>query len=87
MTQFENANEFNSSPDRCYFDALSNNHNHFAPDHTFTVDVARSAPVVARIVLMTKFDGFGTAERWFCVLEEELPKQLSFATWLKCGNA
>lgn len=36
---------------------------------------------------MTKFDSYKTAKRWLCVLEEELPKQLTPATWLNYANA
>ena len=38
------------------------------------------------MVSITKFDGSGTAERWLGVLEEELPKDLTPATWLKQAN-
>ena len=34
-----------------------------------------------------KFDGSGIAEQWLYILEEELSKQLSPATWLKRANA
>lgn len=87
MTRFENAPEYDSSPDWCYFDAPSNNHDRFAPDHTFTVDVAQTISCVTRIVSITKFNGSGTAERWLGVLEEELPEDLISATWLKRANA
>ena len=36
---------------------------------------------------MTKFDGSSAASRWLCVLEEELPDQLSLVTWLKQADA
>ncbi len=87
MTRSENAPELDSSLDWCYFDELSNDHDRFAPDHTFIVDVAHPIPGVARIVSMTKFDGSGTAERWFCILKKELPEELTPVTWLKWANA
>ena len=39
------------------------------------------------MVSMTKFDSSKTTKRWFCILEEELPKQLTPATWLKLVKA
>lgn len=36
---------------------------------------------------MTIFDGSEIAEQWLCILKEELPKQLTPATWLKPANA
>ena len=87
MTRSENAPKLDSSPDWWYFNVLINDHNRFTPDYTFIVDIAQSSPVVARMMSMTKFDGFGTAKRWLCILKKELPKQLTFSTWLKRANA
>lgn len=86
MTRSENAPKLNSSPDWCHFDAPSKNHDHFAPDHIFTVDVAQPVSGVARMVSMIKFDGSGIAKRWLCILEEELPKQLNPAQTSKCST-
>ena len=86
MTRSKNTPELNSSPDWCYFDVTSNDHDRFAPDHTFIVDVAHPIPGVARIVSMTKFDSSGAGERWLCVLKEELPEELTPVTWLKQTN-
>ena len=66
---------------------LSNNHDHFALNDTFIVDVAQPALAVTKMILMTKFDSSETAERWFYVSEEKLSKQLTPATWLKHANA
>ena len=83
----QNAFQLHSSPNWCYFDALSNNHNRFTQDHILKVDVAKSALAVARMISMTKFDASKTVKRWLCILKKQLSKQLTTATWLKRTNA
>ena len=87
MTRSENAPELHSSPDWCYFDAPASDHDRFASDHTYVSESRQPIPSIAKMVSMTKFDGSGTAERWLYILEEELPEQLTPATWLKRANA
>ena len=55
-------------------------HDRFASNYTFTVGIAQSVPIVVRMVSMTKFDGSRTAEWWLCILEKELPAQLTPTT-------
>ena len=63
MTRSENVPELDSSPDWCYFDTPSSNYDHYVPDYIFMVDITQSVPTVVKMISMTKFDGFGTAEQ------------------------
>lgn len=74
ITQSENVLEFDNSLDLYYFDTPSNDHNHFGPDYTLTVDVIQPIPGVTKMMSITKFNSSGTTGQWLCILEKELPK-------------
>ena len=62
MTLFKNTPELNNSLNWCYFDTFFNNHNFSALDYILMVDITKSAPAIAKMLLMRKFDNFETAK-------------------------
>ena len=86
MSQSENALETHSGSSYCgYFNAPASNYNRFASDynHIYIPESRQQTPGIAKMVSMTKFNGFGIAERWLGILEEELSEDLTPAIWLK----
>lgn len=63
MTQSENIFELYNSPNKYYFDAPFNDYNCFAINYIFAIDIALSALVIIRMVLITKFVNFRTTKQ------------------------
>ena len=64
MLYSENASEsYSNSSVFCYFNVLTNNRNRFALHYTYIPEPCQPIPAIAKMVLMTDFDSFGTAKR------------------------